>query len=116
MTGNNSPAFYDNSNGLPSKQAINLMKYYFLTKLPAFKFIREYYDPHGYWGAYFSNGEMTIFLGEERSFLDYSVEANGTKFALSQFDERVTLLERTSKKNLHFLLDTIKQYLKSMDK
>lgn len=48
MTDNNNSEFYDNSDGLPSQQAINLMKYYFLTKLPAFEFISEYYDPHGY--------------------------------------------------------------------
>lgn len=103
--------FYDNSQGLPSDRAVNIMKYYFVTHLPSFKFISEYNDPHGYWGAYFSDDEVTIFIGEERSFLAYSIEEKEKKIALSNFDERVTLLERTSKTNLLFLLDIIERNL-----
>ena len=80
-------------------------------QLPSFKFVKSYYDPHGYWGAFFSDNYKTIFIGSERSFVDYSLEINGNKIALAEFDDRVMELKNTSTKNIIFLIDTIKKYL-----
>src|SRR5690606_31284308 len=95
--------FYDNSKGLSSQEAISLIKKYFLSQLPSFRVVREYDDPHGYWGVFFTDGRATILIGSERGFIDYSIEIGENKVALSDFDERVAVLEKTSEKNFLFL-------------
>jgi hypothetical protein len=103
--------FYDNNKGLSSQEALDLIKSYFLAQLPSFIYVREYDDPHGYWGVIFTNGKCTILIGSERGFIDYRIEVNEFKVVLSDFDNRVTFLEKTSKKNLLFLIETIGRYL-----
>ena len=114
MGSNKRLSFCDNSSELFYNEAGAVIKAYFLMELPSFKFVREYNDPRGYWGFYFSYDKTTIFIGCERAFIDYSIEVAGTKIPLSTFDKRVLLLERTSEKNFIFLLDTIRKYLMNM--
>lgn len=105
--------FYDNSEGLPSQEAIALIKKYILSELPSFRVVREYDDAHGYWGIFFADDRATILIGSERGFIDYSIEIGENKVALSDFDERIAVLEKTSEKNFCFLVDAIKRYLSS---
>jgi hypothetical protein len=103
--------FYDNNKALASQEAIDLIKNYFLAKLPSFIYVREYDDPHGYWGVIFTNEKCTVLIGSERGFIDYCIEINELKVVLADFDSRVAFLKQTSKKNLLFLIDTIGRYL-----
>ena len=105
--------FFDNSNGLSYEEASEFIKNSVSERIPSFKADREYDDPHGYWGIFFTDGDITFLLGSERSFIDYSVEVKGEKISLSDFDGRLNVLERTTKKNFLFLIETIRRYLES---
>lgn len=103
--------YFDNSNELDYADCISLCKKYFVQELPSFKPEREYFDPKGYWGIYFVNGPIEVFLGSERSFFAFTFKINGTNIYLPSIDNRLYKLERLSKKNVLFLLDFIKDYL-----
>lgn len=107
--------FIDNSEGLFSEEGIAFIKEYFVKEMPFFKLIDTYNDPHGYWGAIFGDINTKIMIGSERSFIDFSVEIYGRQCLseLMDFDERLTLLKKTSRINFIFLIDRIKQFIES---
>jgi hypothetical protein len=104
--------FYDNNTELGYKECISILKKYFVRELPDFKPEREYYDPKGYWGIFFVSGPVEIFLGYERSFLNYDLKISGVSTNLLKNDTRINKLERTSERNFFFLIDVIKKYLR----
>jgi hypothetical protein len=101
----------DNKNNLAFKQAIGVIKKLIFEELPQYKFDREYYEPTGYWGAFFSKDDITIFLGSERGIIDYGLNIKEEKIYLPEFDRRLDQLEATSETNFHFIIQVMKRYL-----
>jgi hypothetical protein len=101
----------DNNSELNYTQFISFAKSYFEKHYSAYLHEREYFDPKGYWGIYFVNDPVELLLGSERSFFVFQLKRNGKLINVSEIDSRIKLLERTSEKNVIFLLDILKGVL-----
>ncbi|HQW43539.1 MAG: hypothetical protein IPF69_11515 [Chitinophagaceae bacterium] len=110
---NKSGIILDNNSDLNYEEAISFIKKTFIEKVAnSYSYKQnQYSDPHGYWGITFSKENISIFLGSERSSIDYRLTINGNNIYLGSFDDRVLQLKNTSKKNFIFLIDLILRYL-----
>ena len=101
----------DNSTELDFQQGQAFLLESVQQKLPSFKFLKSYHDPRGYWGVFFVNNNVTLFLGSERTFIDYFLQIGNEKITLSEIDERVLKLKNTSRANFLFLIEIINTHL-----
>jgi hypothetical protein len=106
--------FFDNNNELNFKESTLFLKNYFLKEMPEFNYESEYYHSTGHWGIFFENKPVKIFIGYDRSFIDYSLIIDEKEIYLPEFDRRISILEITSKKNFIFLISIIKKFLESV--
>lgn len=97
--------FFDNNSSLDYEEAMSIIKIVFAERFFPFPYSHnqhQYCDPHGYWGITISKENLSVFLGSERSFIDYKLTLNGNDICLGGFDDRVLKLKSTSKKKFSF--------------
>lgn len=103
----------DNDSELHYSEAVQIIKEAFEKKSTYHYYFKQYqyYDPHGYWGITFSYKNIKIFLGSERSFIDYRLTIDDADIYLGNLDKRVLRMKRTSQKNFLILLDIMIEYI-----
>lgn len=101
----------DNNSELNFNQFVTFTKDYFSKHLYNYTSEREYFNPNGYWGIYFVNKNIELFLGSERSFFTFQLRVDNKTINVGEIDSRIKMLERTSKKNIIYLINAIKGFL-----
>lgn len=113
--------FPDNSPGLPAEKAFELIKGYFSKDLPSFQFVQQVINDEGYWIRFTKDditvqvGQVDAFIEEPLSFMQYEVTKGEKEIPFYDIDYRLKFLQTTSEKNLYFLLDRIKEYIKDLE-
>ena len=107
MGSNKRLSFCDNSSELFYNEAGAVIKAYFLMELPSFKFVREYNDPRGYWGFYFSyDNFLTMYNAKDPKILYKSLGLKNQNFCWKICPKKVysEYMHKSSLLFLHFLL------------
>lgn len=103
--------YFDNSDiRILPKEAMNLIKNYFESNMPKYLLKNEYvHSP--YWSILFSHNEINILIEGDVGF-NVKISIENTDFPLWQFDRRVSNTTKTNSKNILFVLNTIKRFLR----
>lgn len=103
--------YFDNSDiRIIPKEALSLIKNYFENHIPEYLLIKEYLHPP-YWSILFSHNEINILIEGDVGF-NVKISIGNSNFPLWQFDRRVSNTTKTNSKNILFVLNVIKSFIR----
>lgn len=95
------------------EEAVAFIKNYFEKNIKSFLLSEEYNRASGYWGIKYTSNNTVIFISSGRGYLEHEVILDGKKYLLTDFEKKVVHIKVSSKKNILFLLETIKKLIDS---
>ncbi|NOT91144.1 hypothetical protein [Ferruginibacter sp.] len=102
---------FDNKYAMDFEEAVVFIKNYFEKSLKPFSLSEEYNRASGYWGIKYSGNNTVIFISSGRGYLEHEVILDGKKYLLTDFEKKLAHIKVASKKNILFLLETIKKLI-----
>jgi hypothetical protein len=99
---------FDNIYAMQSQKAIAFIKKIFSEELKIFSLEDEYNKSTGYWGIKYTFKDSTIFLRSDRGLIELDIVKDKSKINLKELDNRIGFAKISSEKNIHFILEMIK--------
>lgn len=104
-------SLFENTTGISSKQALEIIESFFKRELPLFKLTEKVSNHSAYFTITYCKDDIETTLSSGRLRFEHSFKVDGKEYPLRQFDKRIDNVVVTSEKNIHFTLDVIKRFL-----